>query len=202
MLYDLINELVTLVKTYEEESVHTTHDLNTFRHWLDQHSNLNNDLPEPEWEGKAKGRSADSVINTSLVHLYRYAKIHAKTAIANTPFSTPDEFIYLISLVSFGSMSKTSLIRLNIHEKSAGIQIINRLIKNEWAEQHALDSDKRNKMIHITPKGEKLLNESMENIRKASARVTGPLSHNEKMNLINILLKLEKVHQTESNGMF
>lgn len=202
MLYDLINDLVTLVKRYEKESVHTVHDVNTFRQWLNHDSNPNDDLPEPEWEGKDKGRSADSVINTSLVHLYRYAKLHAKAAIANTSFSTPDEFIYLISLVSFGSMSKTSLIRLNIHEKSAGIQIINRLIRNEWVAQQSLGSDKRNKMIDITPKGKLLLDESMEKIRKASGNVTQPLSHQEKMNLIATLLKLEKFHQTKSNGTF
>ncbi|PTS99694.1 MarR family transcriptional regulator [Pedobacter sp. HMWF019] len=202
MLYDLINELVTLVKTYEKESVHTTHDLNTFRQWLNQQAKNSDLVPEPEWEGKSNGRTADSVINTSLVHLYRYAKLHAKAAIANTSFSTPDDFIYLISLVSFGSMTKTSLIKLNIHEKSAGIQIINRLIKNGLVEQHALDSDKRNKMIHITQKGKQLLDQSMQNIRKASISVTEPLSYSEKMNLISILLKLEKFHQVESNGAF
>ena len=202
MLYDLINEMVTLVKVYERESDHTTHDMNTFGQWLNQHLKNSNQVSEPEWEGKSAGRSADSVINTSLVHLYRYAKMHAKAAIVNTPFSTPDDFIYLISLVSFGSMSKTSLIRLNIHEKSAGIQIINRLIKNGLAEQHALDSDKRNRMIHITPKGKQLLDQSMQNIRNASSNVTEPLSRQEKMNLISILLKLEKFHLTESVGLF
>lgn len=202
MLYDLINELVSLVKTYEKETAHTVHDLHSFRHWLNQRTENNDAVPEPEWEGKSNGRTADSVINTSLVHLYRYAKVHAKTAIANTSFSTPDDFIYLISLVSFGSMTKTSLIKLNIHEKSAGIQIINRLIKNGLVEQNDLDSDKRNKMIHITQKGKQLLDESMHNIREASNSVTEPLSYTEKMNLISILLKLEKFHQAESANIF
>lgn len=201
MLYDLINELVSLVKTYEKEAVHAEHDLHSFRHWLNQRTESDTAVPEPEWEGKSKGRTADSVINTSLVHLYRYAKLHAKTAIANTSFSTPDDFIYLISLVSFGSMTKTSLIKLNIHEKSAGIQIINRLIKSGLVAQNDLDSDKRNKMIHITQKGKQLLDESMHNIRKASSSVTEPLSYTEKMNLISILLKLEKFHQAESNSI-
>lgn len=201
MLYDLINELVSLVKTYEKEAVHTAHDLHSFQHWLNQRTENNDAVPEPEWDGKSNGRTADSVINTSLVHLYRYAKVHAKTAIANTSFSTPDDFIYLISLVSFGSMTKMALIKLNIHEKSAGIQIINRLIKNGLVEQNDLDSDKRNKIIHITQKGKQLLDESMHNIRKASNSVTEPLSYTEKMNLISILLKLEKFHQAESANL-
>lgn len=203
MLYNLITELITLVKIYEDESDHVSQDVNVFGQWLSTYTKSGNiTLPaEPEWEGKLNGRSADSVINTSLVHLYRYAKTHAKLAIANTSFSTPDEFIYLISLVSFGSMSKTSLIKLNVHEKSAGIQIINRLIINELVEQKSADSDKRNRMIHITQKGKMRLEESMQNIKKASANVTEPLSHPEKMDLIRILVKLEDFHKKESNGI-
>ena len=152
-------------------------------------------LAEPEWKGKSNGRSADSVINTTLIHLYRYAKLQAKQAISDTAFSTPDDFIYLITLVSNGSMSKTALIKLNVHEKSVGIQIINRLINNGLVEQSAESIDKRSRMIHITPKGSQLLNESMQNIRNASSNVTEPLTYPEKMDLIRLLAKLEDFHE-------
>lgn len=199
MYYDLISEVVGLIKIYEKESGHNNQDGYLFAQWMNEHYNKNADLliSEPEWEGKSNGRSADSVINTSLVHLYRYAKLNAKSAIANTSFSTPDEFIYLISLISFGSMSKTALIKLNVHEKSAGMQIVNRLINNGLVEQEALDSDKRNRMIHITSKGTQMLNESMQNIKKASSDVTEPLSHHEKMDLIRLLTKLENFHESK-----
>ena len=199
MFYDLISEVIDLVKIYEKESGRTSQDGQLFAQWMNEHYKKNGSpvIAEPEWEGKSNGRSADSVINTSLVHLYRYAKLNAKAAIANTSFSTPDEFIYLISLVSFGSMSKTALIKLNVHEKSAGMQIVNRLINNGLVEQAALDSDKRNRMIHITAKGSQILNESMQNIKKASSDVTEPLSHPEKMDLIRLLTKMESFHESK-----
>lgn len=197
MYYNLIIEVVDLVKTYQKEVPETHPDLYSFSQWLNQHlKNQGHDTqPEPEWEGKSDSRSADSVINTSLVRLFRYAKVHAKTSIVNTSFSTPDDFIYLISLVSYGSMTKTALIKLNVHEKSAGIQIVNRLIKNGLVEQTRIDSDKRNRMIHITSKGTELLNENMGNIREASKNVTEPLSVMEKMDLIRLLTKLENFHK-------
>lgn len=199
MYYDLISEVIGLIKIYEKESDHNNQDGYLFAQWMNEHyKNAPQTITEPEWEGKTNGRSADSVINTSLVHLYRYAKLNAKAAIANTSFSTPDEFIYLISLVSFGSMTKTALIKLNIHEKSAGMQIVNRLINNGLVEQSALDSDKRNRMIHITSKGTQVLNESMQNIKKASRDVTEPLSHLEKMDLIRLLTKLESFHESKT----
>ena len=202
MYYDLITDLVTLVKIYDKESGHDSQDVHSFGQWLSEYCQKQGHptILEPEWEGKSKGRSAESVINTSLVHLYRYAKSHAKAAIANTTFSTPDDFIYLISLVSYGSMTKTALIKLNVHEKSAGIQIINRLINSGLVEQSTTDSDKRNRMIHITAKGTQLLTESMQNIKKASMNVTEPLSYQEKMDLIRLLQKLENFHELKSRG--
>lgn len=196
MYYDLITDLVGLVKLYEKESLHSGQNVYIFGQWLSEHFRKNGHmLEEPEWDGKSKGRSADSVINTSLVHLYRYAKLQAKSAIVNTEFSTPDDFIYLITLMSFGSMTKTALIKMNVHEKSAGIQIVNRLINSGLVSQTGHDGDKRNKIIHITPKGIELLNDNMQNIRAATRNVTEPLTHQEKMDLIRLLTKLEAFHE-------
>ena len=202
MYYDLITEIVELIKVYEKEAGKAHTGVGSFGQWLGEHvkENVQSIDPSPDWEGKAKGRSADSMINTSLVHLYRYARLQAKTAIAGTPFSTPDDFIYLINLTSFGSMTKTALIKLNVHEKSAGIQIVNRLISNGLVEQTETEIDKRNRMIHITTKGTALLNESLDNIRQASKNVTEPLSDQEKMDLIRLLTKLENFHQLKALG--
>ena len=198
MYYDLVTDVIGLIKVYEKEIGRDHRDVQTFGHWLNEHVKTNGQsLPEPEWDGKANGRSSDSMINTSLVHLYRYARLQAKTAIANTEFSTPDDFIYLINLTTFGSLTKTALIKLNVHEKSAGIQIVNRLINNGLVAQTETEVDKRNRMIHITGKGTQVLKESMENIRQASKNVTEPLSEQEKMDLIRLLTKLEDFHEAK-----
>lgn len=200
MHYKLIADLIEMVRMYDEQRVADEPNLPQFASWLHHYANKNDENPvrEPDWAGKANGRSADSVINTTLVHLYRYAKIQAKSAIIDTPFSTPDDFIYLISLTSFGSMSKTALIKLNVHEKSAGMQIINRLINNGLVAQEPDDIDKRNRLIHITPAGIELLKNTMQQIKKASSNVTEPLSHQEKMELIRLLTKLEDFHELKA----
>lgn len=200
MYYDLIINMVGLVKQFEKQFPGEGQDVYSFRQWLNTNS-VEKERPlmdEPEWEGKSRGRSADSIINTSLVHLYRYAKLQAKHAIADTEFSTPDDFIYLITLTSFGSMTKTALIRMNVHDKSAGMQIINRLINRGLVEQTDDNKDKRNKMIHISLKGTELLNESMDRIRTASRNVTEPLTYTEKMDLIRLLTKLESFHEAKA----
>lgn len=197
MSYDLVVEIVQLIKLYEKEEPNVNASVSSFGQWLTKHlekQELSQDN-EPEWSGKENGRSADSVINTTLVHLYRYARLQAKAAIVNSPFSTPDEFIYLICLSSMGSMTKTALFKLNVHEKSAGVQIINRLIASNFIIQTTAEQDKRNKILQISSLGLEVLQNSMDKIREASRNVTEPLSMQEKIDLIKLLKKLEDFHE-------
>ncbi len=202
-MYNLLSQLILLVEEYENTSNPADANVDLFGQWLYQRNQLTiQTVPaEPEWLGKATGRTADSVINTSLVHLYRYARLHAKAALSATDFATPDEMIYLINLKVFGPMTKTALIRNNVHEKSAGIQIINRLIVNGLVEQVAGDLDKRNKIISLTDRGLDALDQNMDKIRRASVDVTGNITYAEKMELIRILTKLEDYHQEQSKSL-
>lgn len=196
MMYNLLNDLLLLVKTYESSSMDAKDDLKSFLKWSNTQSDQGENIKpeEPEWTGKINGRSADSVINTALVHLYRYAKIQAKAAITNSLFSTPDEFIYLINLLSAGNMSKSALIKENIHDKPAGTLIIKRLLDKGLITQQSSGIDKRSMIMSISAKGTLELNKSMDKIRAASANVTGPLILEEKIKLITLLQKLEDFH--------
>jgi len=140
------------------------------------------------------GRSAESVISTLLVHMNRYAKNYSKAAIQFSEFSTQDEFIYLINLKAFGEMTKMELVKKNVHDKPAGMQIINRLIKQGWVMQKTSDLDKRSKIISLTTNGADVLDNQMAHIRKASKMVVGNLTEFEKIQLIYLLEKLEHFH--------
>ena len=85
----------------------------------------------------------ESVISTLLVHLNRYAKSYSKSAIHNFVFTTQDEFIFLITLKTFGNMSKMELIKRNVQDKPNGIQIINRFVKQGFINQENDLIDKR-----------------------------------------------------------
>ena len=149
----------------------------------------------PDWEGKENGRSAESVINTLIVHMNRYAKSYSKSAILGSDFSTQEDFIYLINLKAFGEMTKMELIKKNVHEKPVGMQIISRLITQGWIEQSNSIIDKRSKVISITSKWLASFENQIGKIRKATEIVTGDLTHGEKMELIRLLHKLNDFHQ-------
>ena len=196
MNYGLIKDVLDLVQEFEIETNNNNHFETTvegFKNWIS--TNNNTIVNEPNWEGKENGRSAESVINTLIVHMNRYAKSYSKSAIVGSEFSTQEDFIYLINLKAFGEMSKMDLIKKNVHEKPVGMQIINRLINQGWIEQRNSKTDKRSKVISISETGLQALGNQMDKIRQATSIVTGNLSQNEKMELIRLLNKLDDFHQ-------
>lgn len=195
MSYALIKEVIDLVETFEKEQADNK-GINDFKKWIAENFNNKDVSIEPNWEGKIEGRTADSVINTLIVHMNRYAKSYSKSAIFGSSFSTQEDFIYLINLKAFGEMSKMDLIKKNVHEKPAGMQIINRLIAQGWVNQTLSKSDKRSKVLKISDLGIDVLGKQMGKIRKATTIVTGDLTYNEKMELISLLNKLDVFHKT------
>jgi len=198
MNYTLLKDVVDMVQLFEVEHKRTssyTNDIEGFKKWIA-------DQEQPEvtptavyWEGKDNGRSAESAINTLIVHMNRYAKSYSKSAIHNSDFSTQEDFIYLINLKAFGAMTKMDLIKKNVHEKPVGIQIINRLLAQGWIEQSDSLTDKRSKVIAITAQGIMALEKQMPKIRQATKIVTGDLTATEKNELIRLLNKLNDFHR-------
>lgn len=194
MNYNLLKEVVELVQEFEETNSNNdsfSNDLDGFKRWMQ--GSL--EYPEPNWEGKEAGRSPESVINTLIVHLNRYAKSYSKSAIYGSDFSTQEDFIYLINLKAFGAMSKMELIKKNIQDKPTGMKIIDRLVQHGWVVQKDSDIDKRSKVITISEKGLQALDMQMDKIRQATHLVTGDLDREEKMQLIHLLQKLDHFHK-------
>jgi len=194
LLIDVI-ELIAEFETAQEEKKDYNPDILGLKEWIANSSAGVSLKPEPEWEGKASGRSPESIINTLIVHMNRYAKTYSKAAIYNSEFSTQEEFIYLIVLKAFGEMTKMELIKKNVQDKPSGMQIIGRLLKQGWVVQNTSDKDRRSKILQITDKGLETLEKQMLKIRAATNIVTGDLSPSEKMELIRLLTKLDHFHK-------
>ena len=190
----LLHEVIDLVDRFQSETHHYSPDIHGFKLWVADGLEEREPMDDVAWEGKDKGRSPESVINTLLVHLNRYAKTYSKSAIYDSDFSTQEEFIYLINLKAFGAMSKMELIKKNVQDKPTGMQIINRLIAHGWIGQSDSETDGRSKIIKITKKGKTALEQQMKKIRQATKIVAGDLTQHEKMKLIQLLEKLDHFH--------
>ncbi|PWU00325.1 MAG: MarR family transcriptional regulator [Bacteroidetes bacterium] len=199
MNYSLLKEVIKLIEGFESHNAsgNYSHDVRGFKEWIYNGMGKKGKKvykKEPEWEGKDKGRTVESVISTLIVHMNRYARSYSKSAIYGSDFSTQDEFIYLINLQAMGPMTKMELIKKNLHDKPTGMQIIARLIQQGWVSQQDSSTDKRSIIIRISSKGQKILEQQMGKIRQATKIVTGDLSEDEKMELVRLLNKLDKFH--------
>lgn len=193
MNYNLIIKILKITEEFELDTTKKNASIDDFINWTAKNK-YKEDISEPDWEGKENGRSPESIINNLIINMNRYAKFYSKSILQGTDFVSQEDFIYLINLKALGSMSKMQLIKKNLQDKATGIQIINRLLKNEWIEQKSSIEDKRSHLIEITTKGKEYLELSMQKIRKATNIVAGDLDYQEKMQLIYLLDKLDKFH--------
>ncbi|MPT34167.1 MAG: MarR family transcriptional regulator [Flavobacterium sp.] len=198
MNYNLIKDILSLMEDFEAEILKNeaySPDLEGFKLWMGNTFKPQNNEVQPAWEGKAIGRTSESVIASLVVHMNRFGKSYFKSAIYGSEFSTQEDVIYLIVLKFSKNMAKMDLIKKNVHDKPTGMQIINRLINKGWVSQTDSDSDKRSKILNITSTGLEALDGIMLKVRAATHIVSGDLAESEKLELIRLLNKLHDFHQ-------
>lgn len=193
-----INDLNDLARKFHDENLNNLYskDILGFKKWISDENIINEQInSEPDWKGKEYGRTSESVISTLLVHLNRYAQRYGAAAIAGSDFVAQDDFIYLINLKAFGKLTKDDLIKKNVHNHTDGLAVISRLETNGWIES-ADELSNTSNLIQISEKGNTALENQMNKIRKATSMVAGDLNHQERIELIKILTKLELHHQS------
>lgn len=183
----LVNEAVSHYKANDDK------DFNMTSFLLDLLKKYDT-VPKSKGLLNHKGNTIDQQIITHLGRLSRYAHLYLKNALIETSFTTDMDFAFTAILHQYGTMGKTDLIKMMIYEKSSGMEIIKRLIKNKIFEQSENPNDKRSKLIRITDKGSKLVVNAYTVAGVAPKVVSFPLSDNEKTTLLDLLLKLDDFH--------
>ena len=196
MDYSLLKEIIDSVEQFEKDQSENflfSNDITGYKNWLlkGKASKFDRALT---WDGKEDGRGIDSVINTLFTHMNRYARSYSKSVIFDSGFASQEDFIYLINLDVFGPMTKMDLIKQSVHEKSPGMQIINRLIDQGWIMQTDDLEDRRSKTIELSKEGKLTLDSQMDKIRLATKIVAGDLSTDEKLTLVDLLQRLDAFH--------
>ena len=127
--------------------------------------------------------------------MYRYAKNYTKKALKNTPIQTIDEFTYLATLME-NPLTKTQVIERHAQEKTTGMAIIQRLLRQGWIEQRDNEADRRSHIIQLTALGHQILRGGFAEMGKVARVVEANLDTAEKAELTRILEKLETFHRT------
>ncbi|WP_316826300.1 MarR family winged helix-turn-helix transcriptional regulator [Pedobacter miscanthi] len=147
---------------------------------------------EEEWVRNNQDQNTE--IARMIVFIYRYAVVYFKKGIKESNINTLDEFSFLIVLMTYPFLTKTELITKLIMEKTSGIEVIKRLLKQELIREFDNPNDKRSMMVAITAKGKKELAELLPKMGLVGSVVVGNLTAAEISSLSFLLHKLDYHH--------
>jgi len=198
--YSLLKELLPYIEKYESrERPAILTPVADFSAWLQNEMARDvriKDTRAGHEHAESTRRSEDvrTTISKMVYMMYRYARFYTKKAMINSEINSLDDFALLVTLRTYKSVVKGELIKMFVLEKTTGIEIVNRLIRNGLAQQADSTHDKRSKEIAITEKGKKELNIIFAEMAKTSEIVTGSLDDKEQLELIRLLTKLDRFH--------
>lgn len=145
-------------------------------------------LPRHELEDDA------TVIGQMVTFLYRYLRAYSRLALTDSPLLTYDDFTYLATTFSRQPLTKTELIRHNIHETPTGNEVIKRLLANGFIAEAASTTDRRSKLLTVTPAGQRVLFASFGPMSQLAQLAAGTLTPFERQQLVYLLQKLDAFH--------
>lgn len=198
----LLEELLQLVAEFDEEAVQDEVHLPGFIHWILQREKRQQDelFANYTQESLQKGKPSEEAMTPDILltilvtYLFRYAKHYSKKALDQSPLSTLDDFTFLLTLNTQGSMTKSELIHQHLLEITSGVEILKRLERQGYIFTSANPNDRRSKHVSITDEGRTLIREMMDSMKQVSAIVAGNLSTTEMRQLLPLLMKLDSFH--------
>jgi len=147
---------------------------------------------------KDEYRNTTSDISILIVLMSHYAKWYIKKVLRDSHLQTPDEFSFLITLMTYDSLSKSELIIKQVMEKTSGTEVMRRLIKRGLIVESADENDKRSIRVSITKSGREEILRILPLMSKVTKIIVGNLSAEEINTLSYLLKKLDYFH----NGIY
>ena len=195
--------LTTLINHFfsfdAEKGNHEEYSIDEFIGYLNAKSG-NKELEIREISGEDKKwlkdeyQTAARDISILIVLMNRYAKWYIKKVLKDSHLQTPDEFSFLITLMTYDSLSKSELITKQIMEKTSGTEVIHRLVKRGMMVETADQKDKRSIRVSISNTGREEILKILPLMSKVTEIVVGNLSAEEINTLSYLLKKLDYFH--------
>jgi DNA-binding MarR family transcriptional regulator len=182
-----------LVEEYESAGGQTeVFDREDFSSWMLTRTERKMSEPVPE---PPSGPPVNGLIAMYLSFMSRYAQIYSRRVFRDSAIYSDDDWGVLVSLYPDLRMKKTEVMRQCIMEKSSGNEVLKRLLKQGLLQEALHPVDRRSKLIGLTPAGRKAFESVQSGISKLAGLVVGDLTEVEKIQLLEILNKLNRFHK-------
>ncbi|MDC7996527.1 MarR family winged helix-turn-helix transcriptional regulator [Gilvibacter sediminis] len=186
----LIKHLVDQAIAFKLES--KTDDLD-FGLFLDE-LKKNHEAATQEQGKITYGRNSAENTLIHVCRIYRYTHGYLKNALQDSKFTTDMDFAFSAALHRRGPLSKMDLIREMVCEKSFGMEVIRRLLRNGLIEQKPHPTDGRSTLLELTPFGLGETFKAYGMVAPAATLLSKPLSETESTSLTRILERLDQYH--------
>jgi DNA-binding MarR family transcriptional regulator len=197
---EILTTLITNFFSFDNEmGNHEEYSMEEFIGYLNAKSG-GQELKMREISGEDTGwvndeyRNTKSDISILIVLMSHYAKWYIKKVIRESDLQTPDEFSFLITLMTYENLSKSELITKQVMEKTSGTEVIRRLIKRGLIAESADENDKRSIRVSITQSGREEILRILPLMSKVTKIVVGNLRVEEINSLSYLLKKLDYFH--------
>lgn len=193
-MHQVCTQVLEALLIYQKEN-HNQISPTDFAHWLIEREKQGSIPKSTDKVSAISVNEIEEEISRLLVLMYRYAKGHLKTYLADFEDMNQEDFTYIYALKRSDSLTKIQLIEMNIHDKTTGLEVIRRLVKSGMIVESKDEQDKRSIRLRLTPKGENSFLTLKNETRKIAKLITGELVSDEKYNLYQMLIKLDAFHQ-------
>lgn len=129
-----------------------------------------------------------------LGRMAKFAYFYSKKAMQPFDFKGPEDPIYLFVVFQMGAPKKSEVIYEMIAEFASGIDVINRLIRQELLEEFPDTQDRRSKRLRLTTKGLTMMRACYPVMNQVVDVAYSVLTVGEKAVLLQILDKLDRYH--------
>ncbi len=113
---------------------------------------------------------------------------------------TPVQFAILNALIATPGEDQISLARRVAFDAATSGSVIGRLESKGWVRREADETDRRRKLLWITPDGEQVALKMKRAVGRAQERIAQPLNARERDQLVRLLGKMVEGHETRANG--
>jgi DNA-binding MarR family transcriptional regulator len=121
---------------------------------------LQKQRPKPKQAGKKGERIMNGAFLLKTIgRILSAYSLYFRSAVNHIGIPPAESFYYLNGLLHLGEVRKSDLINYMFAETTTGMEVINRLIREEKIDERASPDDKRAKLIKVTPKGLSALDE-------------------------------------------
>lgn len=189
-MYSNIKKLIDWTEKYENQLAEGEQwDDEHFAKWLSLEVKVNKES-EVVLSKKAK-----PALTMYIYFIYKYATFYSRKIFKNSVIYSIDDLSFMASLLPDKQLMKGDVIRKNATEKSSGNEILKRLLRQKLIKETDNPNDKRSKLLSITAAGLQEIQAVRGQLEKMGELVSGDLTEQEKIILINMLSKLNDFHR-------